>query len=123
MIFWIAYILIEAFIQGKLIEKGYKPSYLVLFLIRAMMSIFQGILLDCQYGTWQYPILLGFQICSFEIIFDFFLNLLRMEKWNYKGKSSGWIDKLSYPWWYTLKGITLIAAIILYILGLQYWSY
>jgi len=123
MLYWLIYILLEAFIQGKLIKKGEKPIYLVVFLIRGAISIIHGVILNVEYNTWQYPILLAFQVCSFEIIFDFFLNLLRLEKWNYKGKSSGWIDKLPYPYWYTLKGLALIGMVFFYILGLKYWHY
>jgi len=124
MIYWLIYILLEAFIQSKYIKVGNKPPYLVLFLIRGMASIIQGgAILNVQYGTWQYPILLGFQVCSFWIVFDLFLNYLRGEKWNYKGANSGKLDKISYPYYYILKGISLILCIIFYIEGLKYWKF
>ncbi len=121
MILWLIYILIEAYIQYRSIKAGNKPSYLVLFIIRGMVSIFHGILLDVQYGTYQYPILLGFQICSFWIIFDLFINFLRKEPILYKGNNSGYIDKLSYSIYIPLKIVVLISAIYLYYLGLQFW--
>lgn len=123
MLFWIIYILIEAFIQGKLIKKGDKPNYFVLFLIRGIFAIIHGgPILNVQ-NNREWLILLGWQTCSFEAIFDFFLNLLRMEKWNYKGHTSGYIDTLPYPWWYTLKIVSIIGAITFYILGLNIWKF
>ena len=123
MLYWLIYILIETFIQGKLIKKGDKPIYLAVFLIRGIFSIIHGAILDIQYNTWQYPILLGFQTCSLWIVFDLFLNLLRMEKWNYKGQQSGWFDKLEYKYYYPLKIVAFLGIFVFYKLGLQYWSY
>lgn len=124
MLYWLIYILLEGYIQGKLIKKGYKPIYLMVFLVRGIFSILQGgLILDVQYDTWQYPILLGFQICSFYIIFDPLLNLFRKEKWDYEGKTSGYLDKLPKIWYYSLKLVCLFGAIFLYIKGLQYWNY
>lgn len=123
MIFWLLYILAEAFVQGKSIKDGNKPLYIVLFIIRGIASIIHGITLNVQYGTWQYPILLGFQICSFYTIFDFVLNALRLDPLGYRGKESGWLDKLNDTQWYSLKVICLILSIIFYILGLSYWKF
>jgi hypothetical protein len=120
MLIWIIYILSEAYVQYRYIKAGNKPFYLILFIIRGMASIFHGILLNVQYGTYQYPILLGFQICSFWIVFDIFLNSLRKESFLYKGKTSGWLDKLPYSIYIPLKVVVLIAAIYFYHLGLQY---
>jgi len=122
MIYWIIYILIEAFIQGKLIKKGDKPVYLVIFLIRGIFSIIHGAILNVQ-NIEQSIILLGFQTCSLWIIFDLFLNLLRMEKWNYKGQQSGYLDKLEYKYYYPLKIVAFLGIFVFYKLGLQYWSY
>lgn len=121
MIFWLIYILLEAVIQFKLISKGNKPNYLQLFIIRGMAAIlFGGIVMNVT--NWQDGfILLGWQICSFYVLFDIILNCLRKKKWNYKGKESGWLDSLSYPIYYTIKLLTLIFAIIFYLKGLQYW--
>ncbi len=122
MLIWLVYILSEAFIQSKSIKAGSKPNYLMLFIIRGMFSIFHGILLNVQYGTYQYPVLVGFQICSFWILFDLILNFLRKKPILYKGDNSGYIDKLSYSIYIPLKIVVLIVAIYLYYLGLQFWT-
>lgn len=120
MILWLIYIILEVIIQYRLIKKGRKPIYIQLFTIRGIFSILHGILLDVENMT-QYGYLLGFQICSFWIIFDLFLNKLRGKSWNYKGKDSGWLDKLEYPKYYTLKIISLIMMVYFYYSGLKYW--
>jgi hypothetical protein len=124
MLYWLIYILLEAFIQYKSIKAGNKPSYLVLFLIRGIFSILQGgLILDVQYNTWQYPVLLGFQACSFWIVFDLVLNLLRKEKWDYKGSNSGYLDKIPSSYYLTLKFLVFIGAIYFYLEGLKFWNY
>ena len=123
MLYWLIYILIESFIQEKLIKKGDKPIYLVVFLIRAIFSVIQGAILNVQYNTWQYPILLVFQTCSLWIIFYLFLNFLRKEKWNYKGQQSGWLDNLEYKYYYPLKIVAFLGIFVFYKIGLEYWSY
>lgn len=124
MLYWLIYILLEAFIQSKFIKAGDKPSYLILFIIRGIFSIIHGgLILDVQYGTWEYPILLGFQVCSFWIVFDLFLNFLRKERWNYKGTTSGILDHLEYWEYYTLKIVAFIGIFVFYTKGLEFWSF
>lgn len=121
MIFWILYILAEAKIQGYLIEnKKWKPIYIQLFIIRGMVAIVYGIFLDVT--PEQYLPLLLFQITSFWIFFDLFLNFFRKKPWNYKGKTSGWLDKIPYIPYYILKLIAITVMILSYIKGLDYWS-
>lgn len=122
MLFWLIYILLEAFVQGKSIQAGNKPSYIILFVIRAMVSIFHGILLAVQPGA-EYWILLIFQICSFYVLFDPILNLLRIKPWDYQGKESGYLDKLPKKTYYALKSVCLFGAIYFYYIGLNYWKF
>lgn len=115
MILWIAYILIEAIIQGYLIEqRSWKPNYFQLFIFRGWASIAHGIFfLNVQADPWyQYPLLLAYQCGTFWVIFDLTLNTLRNKPWHYKGNNSGWLDKLPVKIYWPLKGIALIAALV-----------
>lgn len=50
-------------------------------------------------------------ISSFYVFFDAGLNWLRGKKWNYRGKSSGWLDRTKIVIYYTLKVIALAGLI------------
>lgn len=100
---WLLYPLIESFIQSKLIARGWKPIYIMLFLIRGIVAIAHGALLDEFIGLshwagyfpgWQWVYVLVFQVCSFWIFFDLLLNLFRGKNWYYTGKESGWLDEI-----------------------------
>jgi hypothetical protein len=123
MIFWLLYIIGEAWGQNKfLLSKGKKPFYLLLFLFRGFVSIvFGALILDVQQDLIETVIMLGWQICSFYVLFDFILNKFRGKPWNYKGKNSGWLDKLPYTYWYILKVICIFGAILFYLKGLEIW--
>jgi len=120
MIFWIVYILAEAFLQYKSISKGNKPNYLQLAIIRGVFSILHGVLIDVQ-DIKEYGILVLWQITSFWLIFDPVLNKLRKKSFFYKGKTSGWLDKLPNPLYFYLKIFALLLMIIAYIAGLNIW--
>lgn len=122
MLFWLLYILSEALMQYKYIEEGNKPNYGVLFTIRGIFAIIHGAVLNVQNPTEWIP-LLGFQICSFWIIFDLTLNLLRDKNWDYKGKTSGWLDKIPYKYYYILKVFAIFGTVVFYINGLKYFNF
>jgi len=122
MIIWLVYIFCEAFIQAKLIKAGNKPIYIELFIIRSIVSILHGIFLNVQPGI-EYIILLGFQICSFWVIFDIVLNKLRNKPFLYRGSNSGWLDRIKSPYYEILKPIALSGTIFFYIKGLNYWKF
>lgn len=123
MIFWLLYVLIEAYIQAKLTKLGNRPDYIQLFIIRGIFAIIHGALLNVSYYDYSSPFLLGFQVFSFYTLFDFLLNFFRGRDWNYKGLNSGWLDKLPYPYWYSLKVVSLLLSIFFYIKGLEYYKF
>jgi hypothetical protein len=100
---WFIYPIIEALIQAYLIEKkNWKPVYFQLFIIRGIASIVHGVIMDVEpYPWWDYPLLILFQATSFWIIFDLLLNTLRGKQWYYRGKTSGWLDRVLpiYVYW------------------------
>ena len=122
---WLIYILAEAKIQHYLIEtRKWKPNYIQLFIIRGMAGIIHGILIDVgslshmtgslhEFQMWQYKMgatLIIFQCCSFWLIFDLTLNYLRNRPIDYRGKSSGWLDRLPYPVWLVGKFVAINAG-------------
>lgn len=121
MIYWLIYILAEAFIQSKLIAKGWKPDYLQLFIIRGMISILHGALILDVHNTYEALIMWGWQMCSFWIVFDLSLNFLRKKPILYKGKRSGWLDKIAYPVYIPMKILAIAGAVFFYIKGLEFW--
>jgi len=125
MLFWLVYILSEALIQNRYIKKGNRPIYILLFIIRGIFALLQGaFILDVQNDPWwEWPVLLGWQVCSFWVIFDLILNALRNKDWDYKGENSGWLDTLPYKWWYTGKILAILGIVIFYIIGLQIWEF
>lgn len=48
---------------------------------------------------------------SFSLIFDPWLNKKRGRRWNYRGKNSGWIDKLKLGFYYAFKILCLLGFI------------
>lgn len=107
---WLLYILVDVIGNYILIEKLHtRPNYLVLFIIRGTSAILHGILLDTQPSEW--PELLVFQVTSFYLLFDILLNILRKKPLLYRGKNSGWLDKLPTPLYIALKVICLIGMI------------
>lgn len=116
---WVTYPLIEALTQFELrVNYEWKPNYLQLFCIRGIVAIVHGALMDVEidalhyYSRFEYLqplLLLTFQVTSFWIIFDPVYNHLTDQNIFYRGKESGWMDRLPIKIWYVLKVIALIA--------------
>jgi hypothetical protein len=118
---WFIYIIGEAFTQGYYFreEESYKPDYRILWLFRITSSILHAIVLQIKwefYG-WDYPIVVGFQMCTFWILFDPILNKLRGKKLTYRGGSdSSAFDRIApVPYW-IFKSIAFIGIFIFYYL-------
>jgi hypothetical protein len=115
---WLIYIIAEILIHYWWIEiKKSRPNYFVVFIIRGIAAIIYGAYIDVQNLTEWLPVI-TMQVCSFWILFDLGLNLLRNKPILYKGKNSGWLDKLPNSIYYTLK---IICLIILIIIGIKYF--
>jgi hypothetical protein len=116
---WFFYIIGEAWYQGYRFRKdeSYRPTYWMLWGARIFASILHGISMQTKfefYG-WDYPIVVGFQMCTFWIVFDIILNLRRGKKWHYIGGSdSSKFDRIApIPYW-ILKAVALIGVVIFY---------
>jgi len=123
MILWIIYILAEVLIQSYLIDKkNWKPVYFQLFVIRGMAAIVHGIYLDVSPETYL-PVIV-WQVCSFWILFDLGLNIARGKAWYYRGKTSGWLDRIpSGVIYWAGKVIALTAGSIALIQGIKIFGY
>lgn len=120
MIYWLLYILLESKVQSFLIDKKqWKPNYIQLFLIRGIIAFLFGAFIVGVINYQQLLINTIFQLTSFWIFFDMFLNYFRNKPFLYKGKTSGWLDKLPYSFYIPLKIITLIIVIVSFIIGLR----
>lgn len=116
MILWLVYIASEVTIQAHLIGKGWKPNYIQLFILRGAASIVHGAIIDVE-SFGEYFWLLAFQVTSFWILFDLGLNIVRGKELFYKGKNSGWLDKLPWDVYIILKGIAAVVCLTLIILA------
>ena len=97
MTLWIGYILIDALVNWYWIEKmNTVPNYVLLTIVRGWFFILVGITIPIEPETFLEWVL--FTTCSFWVLFDLTLNLLRRKKWNYIGENS-FIDGLGlrYP--------------------------
>lgn len=126
IITWFIYIFAEAKIQHYLIEKRkWKPNYLQLFFIRGIVAILFGGFIGVgslshysitlyDFQMWQYKqglTLLLFQTTTFWLFFDLTLNYLRDRPWDYRGKTSGWLDRMPYDLWVVGKVLAVIVAV------------
>lgn len=125
---WFIYIFLEAYTQYYLIEKRHwRPNYLQLFIIRGMASILVGGLVVgvgnlSDYAMAQYNIEIWmykqaaawflFASSSFWITFDITLNYLRKRPIDYRGKTSGWLDRMPYRLWVVGKVLAFWVAVI-----------
>lgn len=103
--------------------RGKKPIYfasnqwriffgLVFLILASAKDGFNGI--DFAYPRTLIPYIPHaiYIVSSFYLFFDAGLNALRGKKWNYRGKSSGWLDRSSIVLYYVLKGIALIGVVV-----------
>lgn len=94
---WIPFIAFEIWRNRRMRLNNVKPDYLNSFGIRGILAIVHGSLI-VQVNNWSEALpVLGFQVASFYLVFDLALNAITGDKWNYQGKTSGYLDKL--PMW------------------------
>lgn len=116
---WVLYPIVEAVVQRltyfKNLTKKVRPNYLMIGIIRGIVAIAHGAVLDVQPDPWyQWPALVAFQIGTFWLLFDLVLNKLLGNKLDYEGSNSGWLKGV--PYW-----LQAIIAIILIITGLYFF--
>ncbi len=111
MYYWLIFVGLEILRNRWMRKRGTKPIYFLSFLIRGGASIIHASPV-MQIETWrEYWPILGFQVASFYLIFDFVLNALTGDRWNYQGKSSGYLDRLPMWAYLVLKGLCLVYLI------------
>jgi hypothetical protein len=128
MIYWFIFIALEiARNYYMIVVKKTKPVYFQSFLIRGMAHVFVvGLFYDVTVPSYwpsiyelidldYWPILL-FHVTSFWLIFDPLLNLLRGKPWNYRGKTSGWLDRIPSHIIYWLLKVAALTFFIQYLL-------
>lgn len=67
-------------------------------------------------SIWRAAPVMLYQVMAFYILFDPILNLWRKLPWDYRGKSSGWLDtffnKRDVKWYYAFKMACLILLVL-----------
>lgn len=108
---WILFIAFEIWRNRRMRLKKEKPNYFKSFGIRGMAAIVHGSAVVAV-NDWSEALpTIGFQVASFYLVFDFILNAITGDRWNYQGKSSGYLDRLPMWAYVGLKGLCLIYLI------------
>ncbi len=117
MIYWFIFITLEIARNYYMIEvKNTKPVYFQSFILRGWAHLLICIFVfDTQVPADWYPIL-AFHACSFWLLFDPALNLLRKKPWYYRGKTSGWLDRIPSHIIYWLMKVAALTYCIQYYL-------
>lgn len=124
IIIWLAFIVVHAFYDKRNFgKKKESPVYIASFLVRGGIAIVHAALFDIleirpmpdtmywkPLVIWWAPILI-WQVSSFYLFFDPFLNYIRHLKVSYRGKTSGWLDKMNDTEYLILKAFCLIALV------------
>lgn len=112
LITWLLLVIIITFIHHYIIEVNEsRPIYMQWRIIKGFLAITHGAFSDAVNIEWSIEVLVDywplliFQLCSFYLIFDPLLAKLRKlpRPFLYRGKDSGWMDRLPMPAWITLK--------------------
>lgn len=116
MIYWFLFILLEVLRNYVIIEKRrIRPNYGGSFCLRAFFGAVCLIIANPDFdplvnGREYWPFVV-FECTSFWLLFDPLLNLSRKKPLWYKGKNSGWLDKLPVGVYWSLKILALIGSI------------
>lgn len=116
MIYWFLFIIFEIYRNYRIIEVlKERPDYLGSFGVRFFFGLLCLILTyrdhDPIANILDHIPYIIFQLTSFWILFDIGLNLVRKKPLGYKGKDSGWLDKLPLAYYWLLKTVALITMI------------
>lgn len=119
MIYWLEYIIIDLLWNAFKI-KGLKlrPNYFGQGCRRTLVGFIVMINDNPMFDPLGNPLsmldslpFVVFQFTSFYLIFDPLLSLLLGKPWNYKGKNSGYLDKLPMWAYYSLKGLCALGLV------------
>lgn len=120
---WLIIIAATIFLNWYRIKRrGLKPHYFAATWSRAIFGLICFIIMTADNGfnapDFAYPVTLipylphaVYIWSSFYVFFDPGLNALRGKRWNYRGKSSGWLDRSKIIFYYALKVICLIGFV------------
>lgn len=114
---WLGFIPYEVRRNYRIIEvHKQKPDYLNSFGFRAFAAAVCLALMSGNYDPvmdWKHslPIVI-YEVTSFYLVFDPWLNLRRGKAWDYQGAQSGWLDKLGKPYYYFLKVLCAVLLVI-----------
>jgi len=111
MYYWLIFVGLEILRNRWMRLRNQKPNYAQSFVIRGVAAIIHASII-VRVETWPEALrVIGFQVASFYLIFDIVLNALTGDRWNYQGKSSGYLDKLPMWAYLVLKGLCLVYLI------------
>lgn len=149
ILLWLILIRFEVWRNYQLIEvEKERPNYRYSFAIRIVLGLFPYVLLipvdvDPLLSLWDLvtdiphywkanPILviplifanpaalaIMFEVSLFYLLFDPLFNIKRGRRWNYRGKSSGWLDKFPLPIYYGLK---ILCVVVLIVSSVRLWQ-
>src|SRR5690606_20972955 len=105
LMLWIVVIWLEVERNYHLIEKEKeKPDYLHSCGVRVFRGIL-GLVSMCKHAPfleWELTApYFVYEVTSFYLILDLWLNLKRGKPFDYQGKPSGWPDQIGKPFYYT----------------------
>lgn len=117
IILWLSFIPFEVFRNYRWIEiKKKRPAYFNFAVVRITAGLACLVIMYPHFdplGNWwsvlgAVPYVI-FEISSFYLVFDSWLNIKRGKKWFYKGEDSGILDDMPYWAYYIMKILCLIA--------------
>lgn len=113
---WLLFIAWEVRRNYRIIEVHKEsPDYLNSFFVRAFFGLVALALMSGDYDPfmeWYHSLpIVTYEVTSFYLVFDVWLNVRRGKAWNYRGKNSGWLDKLPIHFYYVLKVVCLVGLV------------
>ena len=118
---WLGFIAFHIWFNWHLIvRRKITPSYWGNFLYRAFAGGVCLVIMHPEFDplgnlySWRgVPKILAYEVSSFYLLFDPFLNWSRGLVIHYRGRKSGWMDpKLSRAQWWLLKGASLVVLVL-----------
>lgn len=124
MLYWLGFIVLEVIRNLILIDyKKIRPNYPGAAVFRSFFGLVCAIIMCPEWDPLggNFTVILpyiGFELATFDLIFDPALNLVRNKPIFYKGKNSGIMDKLPNWAYFAINGLSL-AYLIVYFMFLR----